>query len=312
MKKSLAFALVSMTSIAVFALVAMTSIAVFAAFGDNDAAGANTNQMQTNASSNRESNFNVNFEINVISREAGSGTRGAFIELMGILVDGMDMTNPHADIANGTNIVIASVANNLYGIGYISMSSVGSNVRGLSIDGIEPTAENVLNGSYAVMRPFLITVQNNDNPLRDDFIEYILSAEGQEIVAASYVPMGTDRPAFTGGNLSGTLVVSGSTSVYPVMSRLAEAYSDLTGVTVEVHSMGSSAGITQAIDGTVDIGMSSRDLNADELAQVNAIAIAYDGLAVIVHPGNPLTSITSEEVRRIFVGELTRWNTVID
>lgn len=256
--------------------------------------------------------FSVNNEINVITREAGSGTRGAFIELLGIQVDGTDQTAITAYTANGTNIVISSIANNQHAIGYITVGSMSDSVRGISISGVAPTAENILAGSYTIFRPFYLAIPNDENPLRDDFIDFMLSAEGQAIVAQDYVPVSTDFGAFTGGGLSGTLSVAGSTAVYPIMSRLAEAYNQLTGVVVEVHSMGSTAGITQAIDGTIDLGMSSRDLNEGELAQVSAISIAYDGLAVIVHPDNPLTSLTAEEVRQIFTGEATHWNTFLD
>ena len=257
-----------------------------------------------------EIRFLADGRIVIVSREAGSGTRGAFIELFGIEVNGIDQTYERAYISPGTNQVLTFVAGNPNAIGYVTIASISDDVRGVPINGVSPTAANVLAGNYTIYRPFYLAVSNDENPLRDDFINFILSAEGQAIVADNYVPVSTILAPFVASGLSGQLEVAGSTAVYPIVSLLAEAYSELTGVRVDVHSMGSSAGITQAIDGNVDVGMSSRSLNATELEGVNAIAIAYDGLAVIVHPDNPITNLTYEEVRGIFTGELSRWNYV--
>ena len=260
-----------------------------------------------------DSSFVADREINVISREAGSGTRGAFIELLAIVKDGADQTSVYADVANGTSIVITSVANNMYSIGYISIGSLGENVKSLSVNNFAPTAENIVNGTYPLFRTFFIVIKDDENPLRDDFISFILSAQGQEIAAQNYVPVWDDFESYLSPGLSGTVVVAGSTSVYPVMSRLAEAYMSFNpGIYVEVHSMGSSAGINQTIEGNVDIGMSSRNLNEKELEQIKAIAIAYDGLAIIVNPENPVTNLSLDELSGIFVGNITRWSNFID
>ncbi|MDR2167701.1 MAG: substrate-binding domain-containing protein [Clostridiales bacterium] len=257
--------------------------------------------------------FNSERYINVVSREAGSGTRGAFIELVGMVVDGDDMTFRRATIAPGTNQVITSVANNRYAIGYITMGSLSERVRALPIDGIYPNPANVLNGSYPIYRPFYIAARRGESPLRDDFIDFILSYEGQAIVSEDYVAAITNPTPFTGGGLNGTIVIVGSTAVAPVLTLLGEAFEARNpGVVVEVHPQGTTAGINQAIDRQIDIGMSSRPLTPAELAEIEAIAIAYDGLAVIVNNENPVMGLTLEDVRRIFTAEIMHWNLIAD
>ena len=184
-------------------------------------------------------------------------------------------------------------------------------MRGISIYGTAPAAD-ILNDGHIIARPFYIVIQDEVNPLRDDFINFIFSAEGQSIVARNYAPVGDNFPAFSSIGLPGALTVAGSTSVYPIMSRLAEVYSELTGVNVEVQAMDSSMGIGLVKDDMIDIGMSSRGLTAAELVTLDAITMAYDGLVVIVHPDNPLESLTLEQVRGIFEGEITLWNEVIE
>jgi phosphate transport system substrate-binding protein len=250
-------------------------------------------------------NFNPNSEINVISRNTGSGTRNVFIEIFEIQAYGIDPAAPR-DAANSTNAVIANVAEDVHGIGYIAMGSLNESVRAISIDGASPAYANIR------LRPFYIVIQDEVNPLRDDFINFILSARGQSIAASSHAPAGADFPAFSTMGLPGTLAVGGSTSIYPLMSRLAEAYGEISGVNVEVWAMDSSMGISLVLDDMIDMGMSGRGLTAAELASLEAITMAYDGLVVIVHPDNPLENLTSEQVRLIFEGEITRWNEIIE
>ncbi|MCL1883547.1 MAG: substrate-binding domain-containing protein [Defluviitaleaceae bacterium] len=263
--------------------------------------------------------FNDSREINVVSREDGSGTRGAFIEVLGIEVSGADgsvrdMTTDNAEIAPGTSAVITSVAGNAYAIGYISLGSLNDTVTAISVNGVTPTAANVQNGSYPLFRTFYLAVQEELDELTQDFINFILSAEGQDIVAdRNYVQANSSAAAFSGANgLSGTIVVSGSTSVESLMLRMKEAYEAINpAVTVEVHAGGTSAGINAAISGLAQIGMSSRELRDSEIEQgVMPIAIAYDGLAVIVNNENPTSNMQSELIRQIFVGDITRWNAV--
>lgn len=257
-------------------------------------------------------------EINVITREDGSGTRGAFIEILGIQrnVNGTlrDMTSREADVAGNTSTVIRGVTGNFYAIGYISLGSLGDGVRAVPIDGVQATPANVTNGSYPLFRGFHVAFRESLSPLAQDFIDFMLSVEGQEIVTNSgFVTVNQEPPVFTGGGHTGTIVVSGSTAVYAIMARLGEAYSAINpGVNVEVHSSGSSAGITGAINGINDIGMTSRDLTDDELTQVNYIPIAFDGLVVIVNNDNPLTTLSLDEVRQIFEGEKQHWSELIN
>ncbi|MCL2856378.1 MAG: substrate-binding domain-containing protein [Oscillospiraceae bacterium] len=260
------------------------------------------------------SNFNTNREITVISRESGSGTRGAFIELTGVEVRGedgtvTDMTSLEATIGNGTNAIMTNVSSDVYAIGYISTGSVNDTIRPLSVDGVAPTAENILAGSYVIARPFIIVTAEDIDPLTREFIDFIMSELGQEIVAERYIPAVLNAPAFQSAGHSGTIVIGGSTSVAPVMERLSEGYRALNpNANIEVHVSGSGAGITGTIDGLLDIGMSSREIRDSEMEQLGQqITICMDGIAVIVNNNNPITDITSEQVRQVFTGELSRW-----
>jgi phosphate transport system substrate-binding protein len=262
------------------------------------------------------SGFDTSRDITVISRETGSGTRGAFVELTGVEVseDGntTDMTTPEAVIGNGTNAIMTNVAGDSYAIGYISTGSINNTIKTVSIDGVEPTPANILTGSYNIARPFIIVTMDDLSPVAQDFIDFIMSDEGQEIVAGSYIPVDQSAPAFESNRASGTVVVGGSTSVSPVMESLAEAYEAINGdASIEIHSTGSGAGITGAIDGVLDIGMSSRDIRDSEMDELHQqITIAMDGIAIIVNNDNPIANLTMEEVREIFVGEKTRWSEV--
>ncbi|MCL2198803.1 MAG: substrate-binding domain-containing protein [Defluviitaleaceae bacterium] len=265
------------------------------------------------------SNFNDTREIVVVSREEGSGTRGAFIEILGVLVTGADgssrdMTTLDAEIAPGTSVVIGSVGGNPYAIGYISLGSLNDTVTAISVDGVAPTAANVQNGTYPLFRTFYLAVLEDRDPATQEFLDFVLSAEGQAIVEdRNYVKALATAPSFEpSGEFSGTVVVSGSTSVEPLMLRMKEAFEAIhTNVTVEVHAGGTSAGINAAISGTADIGMSSRDIRPSEIEQgIVPIAIAYDGLAVIINNDNPTNNMDSETIRQIFVGDVTRWNAV--
>ena len=285
--------------------------------------GANTQASQPNnpsqsGSEATQSNpsgaeFAINRAINVISREEGSGTRGAFIELLEIEVDGVDHTSSEADIANGTSVVITSVSGNIYAIGYISLGSLNDTVSAISIEGVPATPENVQNGSYPIFRSFNLAVRELSD-VAQDFLDFVLSAEGQAIVAAGgYIIVDADAPAFTGGGVSGNVVVTGSTSVAPVMERIAEAYMAVnTNANVEVHSSGSGAGITGARDGTADIGMASREIRPNELEYVSSITVAHDGLAIIVNNDNPLEDLSVEEIRQVFMGNIHNWSSLLN
>ena len=255
--------------------------------------------------------------IAVVSREGGSGTRGAFIELMGIEekdAEGNknDRTTDEALIANSTNVVMTQVAGNEGGIGYISLGSLDNTVKAVKVDGTEATVDNVIAGTYKVSRPFNIATKGDVSEVAQDFINYIMSAEGQQIINDNkYIPVDTAAAAFTSNNAEGTVVVGGSSSVSPVMEKLAEAYKAVnTNAKVEIQTTDSSSGMKAAIDGTVDIGMASRELKDEEKAELTPTVIAMDGIAVIVNNANPIEDISSEQIKQIYVGEITDWSAV--
>ena len=242
--------------------------------------------------------------INVVTREDGSGTRTAFIDMLGI----EDIWD-EANVQNGTSAVINTVAGSAIGIGYSSLGSIEGNntVRAITIDGVAPTNATIRSGAYPISRDFRI-VTTDVNDVTQDFIDFIFSAEGQAIVDSSYIAVDENAPIFEGGNVSGTIVVGGSTSVAPLVTELARAYMELNGdVRIEVQPLGSSAGINGAIEGTFDIGLTSRPMTAAELAQASETIIAVDGIAVIVPASNPLTGLTKAQVADIFAGAVERW-----
>ncbi|MBQ9961393.1 MAG: substrate-binding domain-containing protein [Firmicutes bacterium] len=253
----------------------------------------------------------ANNDISVISREEGSGTRDAFVELMGIKVDGADNTTVNAEVSSSTSVVMTTVAGNENAIGYISMGSLNDTVKAIKVDGVEATAENVKNGSYKVARPFNIVTGKNLSDLAEDFMSFILSKDGQEIISEEgYIQINDSAPAYTKkSNLKGRIVLAGSTSVAPVMDVLADAYKQINpDVEIEIQQTGSGAGITSTIEGACDIGMSSRDLKSEETAKgVSQTKIAMDGIAVIVNLENPVEDLTAEQIRQIFTGEMTTW-----
>lgn len=263
--------------------------------------------------------FDADKTINVVSRESGSGTRGAFIELMGIEVkdaDGnkVDKTTEEAIIANQTSVVIATVSSDLYSIGYISLGSMSDSVKPLMIDGVRPSAENVKNGSYKVSRPFNIATNGEPSAAAQDFINFILSSDGQTVATDNgYISVDENAAPFESEMPSGKIVVSGSSSVTPVMEKLKEAYNKINpSLSIEVQMSDSTSGMQDAIDGISDIGMASRELKDSEKAELTEITIALDGIAVVVNPENPIDGLSSEAVRKIYTGEAALWSEVED
>lgn len=252
--------------------------------------------------------------ISVISREDGSGTRGAFIELFGIEekdADGnkIDNTTDAAEITNSTSVMMTTVAGNDSAIGYISLGSLNDTVKALKIDGAQASVENVKNGSYKISRPFNIATKEDLSDAAKDFINYIMSAEGQAIVEQEkYISVG-DKPAYKAAGVSGKITISGSSSVTPVMEKLKEAYCALNkDVTIELQQSDSSTGMKDAMNGVSDIGMASRELKDEEAAELQATVIAKDGIAVIVNNDNTFDELSSEQVKAIFTGETTDWS----
>lgn len=253
-------------------------------------------------------------DITVVSREDGSGTRGAFIELFGIEEkqgdEKVDMTTEEASITNSTSVMMTTVAGDENAIGYISLGSLDDTVKAVKIDGAEATVENVSDGSYKVSRPFNIITGDSVSDAAQDFINYIMSADGQQIIEDNgYIKVDAEAKAYESASPSGKVVVAGSSSVTPVMEKLAEAYQEANkDVTVEVQQSDSTTGITSAKEGICDIGMASRDLKDEEKDGLTAQEIARDGIAVIVNKDNDVDELTSDQVKSIFTGETTTWD----
>ncbi|MBQ7883135.1 MAG: extracellular solute-binding protein [Phascolarctobacterium sp.] len=253
-------------------------------------------------------------KIVVISREEGSGTRGAFIELFGIEkkdANGkkVDHTTENAGITNSTAVMMTTVAGNKDAIGYISLGSLNDNVKAVKIDGVEASITNIKSGVYKIARPFNIVTAGSIKPEAQDFINYILSKEGQTIVFKSGYIGNEKAEAFRSRNVAGKVVVAGSSSVSPVMEKLAEAYKNINSrVKVEVQQNDSSTGVKAALDGLCDIGMASRDLKKSELDKgARNIVIATDGIAVIVNKNNKVNTMSKVQVADVFMGNTTQW-----
>ena len=251
--------------------------------------------------------------ITVVSREDGSGTRGAFIELFGVEekdADGnkVDNTTEEASITNNTAVMMSTVAGDVDAIGYISLGSLNDSVKAVKIDGVEATAENIKSGEYKVSRPFNIATNGEVSDVAQDFIDYILSPEGQAVVEENgYIAVDSTDAEST--QPEGKIVVAGSSSVTPVMEKLKEAYAEVNpNAEIEIQQSDSTTGMTSAIDGICDIGMASRDLKDEELeAGLTATTIANDGIAIIVNNDNPTEDLTADQVKSIYVGEVTTW-----
>lgn len=255
-------------------------------------------------------------EITVVSRESGSGTRGAFVELFGVeqSVNGkkVDMTADTADITNSTEVVITSVKGNPSAIGYISLGSLQDDVKALSIDGAEASVANIKAGSYKISRPFnIVTKKDRVSDVAADFIQFILSAEGQGVIEANgYIPSASEPAPYASAGLSGKVTVAGSSSVYPVMEKLSEAYKAVNpSVNVEVLQSDSTTGVNSTAEEICDIGMASRELKSSEIEKgLEPVVIALDGIAVIVNKENPVSDVSKEVVRRIYTGDITKWS----
>lgn len=300
--------------IAVLATVGMVAaLAAGCGSGDDTSADKGTKTESTS------SDWDSSNDITIVSREDGSGTRGAFVELFGIQqeVDGekVDMTTVDAQVTNNTSVMLTTVAGDEYAIGYVSLGSLDESVKALKIDGAEATEENIENGSYKVSRPFNIAVKEGaDNEVANDFITYIMSTEGQKIVADNgYIPV-ADTKAYDGTKPSGSAVVGGSSSVSPVMEKLIEAYKSVNpNAKIELQTSDSTTGMTSTLEGSYDIGMASRELKEEEVGQgLQATVIATDGIAVIVNNDNPTEELSSDQVKSIYTGETYTWDEVTE
>ena len=300
-------------------LLMMAALAATALTGCNGSKEVTETPVETEESVvTEDSDFDYDNDIAVISREDGSGTRGAFIELFGVEQkneegEKIDYTTVEATITNNTSVMMTTVANDEYAIGYISLGSMNDTVKALKIDGVEASVENIENGTYTVNRPFNLAVKEELTDAAEDFMNYILSAEGQAIVNDNgYIMIDGAAAAFESNGAEGKVVVAGSSSVTPVMEKLKEAYAAVNAnVTIEINTSDSSTGVSSAIEGTCDIGMASRALKDSETAEgVKEVTIAKDGIAVIVNNNNPVEDLTTETVKNIYVGDILTWSEI--
>lgn len=252
--------------------------------------------------------------ITAVTREEGSGTRGAFTELFGVVdEEDNDMITLDAQTTNSTSVMMTTVSENEYAIGYISLGSLDDSlVKAVKIDGVDATAENIENGTYKVSRPFNVAVKpDSDNAVAKDFMAFIMSTEGQAVVAdEGYIPV-AEVEAYAGETPEGSCVVGGSSSVSPLMEKLIEAYAEVNpNASIELQTSDSTTGMTSAIEGSYDIGMASRELKDEEAAELEGTVIATDGIAVIVNKNNPTDDLTSDQVKNIYLGDVTTWDAI--
>ncbi len=263
--------------------------------------------------------FDTSKDITVVSREDGSGTRGAFIELFGVEeknADGekVDNTTDAAEVTNNTSVMMTTVAGNNYSIGYVSLGSLGDSVKAVKIGGVEATVANIKSGKYEIARPFNIATKGDVSEVVQDFIDYIMSAEGQKVIEDNgYISTADNAKAYAGSKPSGKIKIEGSSSVSPVMEKLQEAYLKLnTNATIEINTSDSTTGMTAVSKGGCDIGMASRDLKDSEKdAGLTSQAIAMDGIAVIVNKNNTTDDLTKDQVKNIFTGTATTWKDAV-
>lgn len=297
----------------------ITATALFGVLAVSAFAGCGSASSSSNGSSDAGSDaakFDASKTISVVTREEGSGTRDAFTELTGVLLkDGdnkTDNTTTSAVTINSTEAVITNVKDNEAAIGYISLGSLNDTVKALKIGGVEATADNVKSGDYAVSRPFNIAYKGELSDVAQDFVDYIMSSDGQKIVSDNGYVTVSENAAYSGKKPSGKISVAGSSSVSPVMEKLAEAYQKVnTNAKVEIQTSDSSAGMQSAMGGTCDIGMASRDLKDEEKSALKVETIAKDGIAVIVNNANTCDDLTLDQVKSIYTGETTVWSDII-
>lgn len=270
----------------------------------------------TTRESANEQGFEPDHNIHVFTREQGSGTRSAFTEVAGIVNrDGDDAISLTATVQNSTNATMQAVSGDPHAISYISLGSLNDTVRAVPVNGVEPSTDTILAGDYELYRNFNVTHGQELSDVAQDFWDFMFSAQAQEIVAEEgYVSVDPDAPVYEPSGMSGSVSVVGSTSVEPTVQRFSEAYTELNpDVTIDITAPGSGAGITAAIDGSADIGMSSRDMSETEDAQlIDTQPIAVDGIVVIVNNNNPIENLEMIEIQGIYQDYFTVWNDVLE
>ena len=301
-----------MRKLAVLALSAALVMGTMTGCGSTNSDAKNSDNAGTNKRASSETGFDTSKDISVVSREDGSGTRGAFIELTGVEekdADGnkVDNTTLDASITNSTEVMMTTVSGNDYAIGYASLGSLNDTVKAVKVGGVEATADNINAGTYTLARPFNIVTGDSVSEVAQDFINYIMSEDGQKIISDNGYIEVENTGSFTSSKVKGSIVVAGSSSVTPVMEKLKEAYAKVnSNASIEIQESDSTTGVNSAIEGTCDIGMASRDLK-DEEKGVKATAIAKDGIAVIVNNNNTIDDLTVDQIKDIFTGAVTTW-----
>lgn len=301
-----------MRKLAVLAISAALVMGTMTGCGSTNSDAKNSDNAGTNKSASSETGFDTSKDISVVSREDGSGTRGAFIELTGVEekdADGnkVDNTTLDASITNSTEVMMTTVSGNDYAIGYASLGSLNDTVKAVKVGGVEATADNINAGTYTLARPFNIVTGDSVSEVAQDFINYIMSEDGQKIISDNGYIEVENTGSFTSSKVKGSIVVAGSSSVTPVMEKLKEAYAKVnSNASIEIQESDSTTGVNSAIEGTCDIGMASRDLK-DEEKEVKATAIAKDGIAVIVNNNNTIDDLTVDQIKDIFTGAVTTW-----
>lgn len=299
------------------AITVMSALAVTAFAGCGGNSSSNSSEASGSSETKAESTaFDTSKTIAVVTREEGSGTRDAFTELTGVLVkDGdtkTDNTTSSAVTINSTEAVITNVKDNDAAIGYISLGSLNDTVKAVKVGSVEATAENVKSGDYVISRPFNIAYKGELSEVAQDFVDYILSSDGQSVVSGEGYVAVTENAAYSGKKPEGKISVAGSSSVSPVMEKLAEAYQKVnTNAKVEIQTSDSSAGMQAAMEGTCDIGMASRELKDKEASELKSTTIAKDGIAIIVNKANSCEDLTVDQIKSIYTGETTVWSDVI-
>lgn len=309
-------------------LTGVMAAGMFAGCGSSETADTTTDAATTDAAATADAadttseaapagnaDFDHTSAIAVYSREDGSGTRGAFIELFGVEEkdesgEKVDNTTEEAIITNSTDVMLTSVAGDTYAIGYVSLGSLNDTVKAVKIDGAEATVENIKSGTYKIARPFNIATKGEVSEAAQDFINYIMSDDGQKVISDNGYIGDDSAAAFESNGAEGKVVVGGSSSVSPVMEKLIEAYKAVNAnVEIELQTSDSTTGMTGAADGTLDIGMASRELKDSETEEgLIATKIAMDGIAVIVNQENPVEDLSSDTVKGIFTGGTTTWD----
>ena len=246
-----------------------------------------------------------------IARPSTSGTRGAFDELVknseGNTLAEVPVFADCVLEASETGNVIVNVSQNVKALGYISLGSVAGNkdIKAVKVENVEATVENITSGDYKLARPFNLVYPEGEtlNDLTQNFISFIESTEGQQIINQEYIGQVKNPVSYVAytGTVT-TLTLTGSTSVQPLMRTLAAKYQELNAskdITINISGSGSGQGITDAQAGNNDLGMISRDLKASETG-LTAYKMADDGIAIIVNAACPLTNVTMDQIYNLY------------